>query len=199
MTVDEHPLFLWLVPAEGGAPEEQMQRLRRDLVRFLAGRRCEEAEDLASEVLVRLTEKLAAGTIRDIPEEERKTYVFGMARMVHKEWQGRRREVGMPEESTHQASVPPADFIREDCEKLIIRTVQEHLGKLGAGDEAILRELLTRGWAWGALVEIGRQRGMQLPAVRQKAHRARERFARLLSASARLNDIRNCLGMGRIA
>ena len=185
--ITERDLFLWLLPPL--ADDEQLYeayaaRVMRDLKCYFAGRRCQAAEDLTAEVLLRLTRKLeSAEALNCDSGEARRRYMFGIARHVLHEWKRRPdlREAGYLDDGDRQFNLPSVDLVAEECLKILTEVVQ-----------ALVKSLLDAEYA-PTLAELAKRLGIQAPAMRKRVSRARDKFRELVLASDRLADLFRCL------
>ena len=201
--IKERDLFLWLAPRLAGDERGYhafASRLMSDLKCYFAGHRCEAADDLASEVLFRLTRKLESGEgLECDSEESRKKYMFGIARNVLREWKRGRdlRETGLLDDESRQPSLPPVDLAAQQCLEILAAVVKENLAQLGTMErETLLQSELNPDYS-PTLAELAQMLGTKAPAMRQRVHRARIRFRDMVLTSDRLNDLLRCLGMER--
>jgi DNA-directed RNA polymerase specialized sigma24 family protein len=201
--ITERDPFVWLVPRlsnDEEAYQAYAARLMSDLKCYFAGNRCEEAEDLAAEVLVRLIRKLESAERPECDSEEsRKKYMFGIARNVLREW--RRgpgvREVGLPESEAREPSLPPFDMAAKECLELLAAVVKQNLALMGPMErDTLLQSELNPDYS-PTLARLAEEKGTTATAMRQRVHRARTRFRGLLLSSDHLGDLLRCLGIKR--
>ena len=197
--ITERDLFLWLLPQLAG--DEQLYeayaaRVMRDLKCYFAGRRCQAAEDLTAEVLLRLTRKLeSAEALNCDSEEARRRYMFGIARHVLHEWKRRPdvRETGFLNDGDRHFNLPSVDLVAEECLKILTEVVQANLKQLGPMEQdTLVKSLLDTEYA-PTLAELAKRLGIQAPAMRKRVSRARDKFRELVLASDRLADLFRCL------
>jgi len=201
MVIKERDPFIWLAPHLAGderSYREYSERLIRDLKCYFAGNRCPQPDELTSEVLLRLVRKLDEGEPegRD-SETARRQYVFGIAKFVLMEWRRGTgaRDLSLPETESLQPSVPPVDLAHAQCLELLKEVVRKSLSLLNPAERDLLSQSELNSEYVPTLADLARQIGVQPAAVRQRAHRARKSFRKLLLMSDRLRDLFRCLGM----
>jgi DNA-directed RNA polymerase specialized sigma24 family protein len=191
--------FVWLAPEHAGdasAYSAYARKIRKRLIAFFTGNRCEDAENLASECLFRLTKRLGAGKLGEFDSESaRKAYLLGIARNVLREWRQRPESADVPladDDGHPQFQVPPLDLVREECLKLYREAVERHAAQF----RQIEPELLTMlDPTHGRLAELARARGIKPATMRKQAERLRDRFMELLTDFERYDDLKRCLGI----
>jgi len=203
VSVTAHDLILWLAPelaGDGQAYQQYASRLIRDLESYFAGRGCTEAKDLAAEVLSRMVEKLAQGEPpgRD-SDQSRKKHVFGFARNVLREWKRNpgRREVPLDDGDDAQMSVDEFDLIGEECRRLFVAVVREHLSELSPAEQEVLIATVLNPDYSPVLNKLAVETGRNPAALRQRVSRASRRLRDLVSKSSRRDDLQRCLGSNR--
>jgi len=200
--IKERDPFVWLAPtlaSDDASYGEYAERVTRSLRCYFAGNGCSIADDLASEVLLRLIEKLGSG--QSVPcdsETERRQYLFGIARNVLREWQRRpsARETEFEEEGTRH-SLPPVDLIAQECIELLKEAVKDNLARLTLVEQDIITSSELNPDYKATLAELATEMSMTAVAMRKRASRARIRFRSLILASGRLADLLRCLGIER--
>jgi DNA-directed RNA polymerase specialized sigma24 family protein len=201
--VKEIDPFVWLAPelaSDESAYRMYAERVTRSLKSFFAGHGCEVADDLASESLLRLVEKLAeSAPVGCESDTGRKRYLFGIARNVLREW---RRRPGARETVLHEDEseygLPPIDLISKECLELLRKAVQDNLARLSPIEQDILNRSELNPEYSSTLAALAKAKGTQPAAMRQKARRARIRFRNLVLTYDRIGDLFRCLGMERI-
>jgi DNA-directed RNA polymerase specialized sigma24 family protein len=198
VVVEKPDPFAWLAPectGDESSYENCARKIRKTLVSFFASNRCEDAENLASECLFRLTEKLGAGGLSDFNSEAaRRGYLRGIARHVLHEWQRRPEGADVPldDEDRPEYSVRPIDLIRDECLKLYREAVRRNAAQLSLIEKDITALLDPD---YGSLAELAKARGTTRAAMRKRAERMRERFRKLLAGFERFDDLLRCLGI----
>ena len=201
MLVKERDPFVWLAPGLAGdepSYRKYADRLTRSLKCFFAGYGCEAADDLASESVLRLVQKLAEGEPAGCESEtERRQYLFGIARNVLREWRRRpdARETCLQEDEGREYFLPPIDLIAKQCLELLRKAVKDNLARLSPSEQDILNQSELNPEYSSTLAALARAKGTQAAAMRQRAHRARIRFRSLVLASDRIGDLLRCLGI----
>ena len=202
--VKDRDPFVWLAP--GLAGDESSYRthaegVTRSLKCYFAGNGCADADDLASESILRLVGKLAEGGPPECSlETERRGYLFGIARNVLREWRRRpdARETCLHEEEGLEFSLPPIDLIARQCLELLRKSVDDNLARLSPIEREILNQSELNPEYSSTLAALAKAAGTQAAAMRQRARRARMRFRNLLLASERIADLLRCLGIERV-
>jgi DNA-directed RNA polymerase specialized sigma24 family protein len=203
MAVTDRDPFLWLAPRladDVPAHEVYAARLMSDLRCYFAGNRCEAAEDLAAEVILRLIRKLEAGGLPECDSEEaRRKYMHGIARNVLREWKRGPgvRELPLQETEGREHSLPAFDLAAKQCLELLEEVVKANLAQLAPTEQDILLESELNADFSPTLAQLARQKGTTAPAMRQRVHRARVRFRNLILESDRVDDLLRCLGLDR--
>jgi RNA polymerase sigma factor (sigma-70 family) len=195
--------FVWLAPAlalDAASYEEYAERLTRSLRCYFAGNGCPAADDLASEVLLRLIEKLDDN--QSIPcdtESTRRQYLFGIARNVLREWQRRpgARETDFQEDEGSRYSLPPVDLIAQECLEILKSAVTDNLARLSPSEQHIIHNSELNPDYTATLAELAAAEQMTAAAMRKRSSRARIRFRKLILESGRLGDLLRCLGIER--
>ena len=199
--IRESDPFVWLVPglaSDERSYQDYAARLMRDLKCFFASNRCEAAEDLAADVVMRLIRKIESGEpLESDSEESRKKYVYGIARNVLREW--RRgpvsREAALQEDEGRGRSLPPVDLAAEECLKLLDDVVRESLARLDPAEREILKESVLNPDFSPTLAMLAKEKGTTAPAMRQRVHRARVRFRNRVLQSDHFADLQRCFGL----
>jgi len=195
--------FIWLLPRladDSPAHQAYAARVMGDLRCFFAGNRCEAADDLAAEVVLRLVRKLEASGLPECESEEaRKKYMYGIARNVLREWKRGpgTREISLDEKEGHEHSIPAFDLAAAQCLELLAEMVKAGLAQMSPMERDILLDSELNPDFSPTLAQLARQRGATAPAMRQKVHRARVRFRNLVLGSDRVGDLLRCLGIDR--
>jgi RNA polymerase sigma factor (sigma-70 family) len=203
MLVQERDPFVWLAP--GLAGDESSYRTYADSVTrglrcYFAGHGCGDADDLASESMLRLVRKLADGEPQGCASEtERKRYLFGIARNVLREWRRRpdARETCLDEDAEFEFNLPPIDLIARQCLELLRQAVRDNLAKLSPIEQDILHQSELNPEYSSTLAALAKTAGTKASAMRQRARRARIRFRNLVLGSDRIADLLKCLGIER--
>lgn len=203
MVLKERDPFVWLAPAlaaDASSYEEYAERVTRSLRCYFAGNGCPAADDLASEVLLRLIEKLDDDRL--IPcdsESARRQYLFGIARNVLREWQRRpgARETDFQEDDMPRHSLPPVDLIAQECLELLKNAVRDNLARLSPVEQHIIHSSELNPDYTATLAELAAATQMTAAAMRKRSSRARIRFRKLILESGRLDDLLRCLGIER--
>lgn len=200
--IKEHDPFVWLAPQlanDGPSYKAYAERLMSDLRCYFAGHRCEDADDLAAEVMLRLVRRLETGEPPEIDSAvSKRQYVFGIARNVLLEW--RRgpfvREIPLRDDA-EPALCLPVDLAAKECLELLAQVVRANLSQLSAAEQDILVQSELNPEYSPTLVELAEQKATKAAAMRQRVHRARVHFRKLLLTSDRLSDLLRCLGLER--
>jgi len=201
MVIKERDPFIWLAPhlaRDEASYREYSERLIRDLECYFAGHGCRQADDLASEVLYRLVRKLDDGEPEGrASETARRQYVFGIAKFVLKEWRRgpEHREVALPDSEGPERGFLPMDLAEVQCLELLAEMVKKNLLRLNPMEREILALCELNPDYVPTLADLAQQKGAQPAAIRQRAHRARKNFRKLLLMSDRLGDLLRCLGV----
>ena len=202
MIAKKHDPFVWIAPdlAEGSEDyHRHAERLQRSLVCYFAANGCAEADDLASETLLRLVEKLGEGEgAKGGAANERKQYLFGIARNVLREWRRRpaAREVELQDsDEGPQFWLPPINLISRQCLELLREAVRQNLAQLSLPEQELLHESELNPERSVTLADLAREKGAQAATMRKRAHRARIRFRKLVMASVGIADLLRCLGI----
>lgn len=204
MVARGHDPFVWLLPdlaRDGSAYQDYANRLTANLKRYFASNGCADAADLASESILRLVSRLAADTPPPCASEtEKRQYLFGIAKNVLRE--SRRsphlREIPYETDSAPEFSLPPIDMIAAECLELLRAAVRENLAQMSPADRDILNRNELNPEYRPRLRDLAKTERVADAATRQRAHRARIRFRRLLVSSDRIQDLLRCLGIERV-
>jgi DNA-directed RNA polymerase specialized sigma24 family protein len=204
MVARGHDPFVWLLPdlaADGPAYQDYADRLTGNLKRYFAGNGCPDAADLASESILRLVSRLASDTPPECASEtEKRQYLFGIAKNVLRESRRSQQTREVPYE-THgcpEFSLPPIDMIAAECLALLRAAVRENLAQMSPVDRDILNRNELNPEYRPRLRDLAKTERATDAAMRQRAHRARIRFRRLLVSSDRIKDLLRCLGIERV-
>ncbi len=196
----KHDPFVWLAPERtdnASAYSAYASKIRKTLISFFAGNRCDDAENLASECLFRLTMKLGTGALPHLDDEGRRAaYLRGMARIVLLEWRHRAGRADVPledEDSRPQFQVWPVDLIQEQCLELYREAIRKQEAHFRRIEPEILTMLRPER---GHLDKLARARGVKPATMRKRAERVRDRFLKLLADYERFDDLKRCLGIG---
>ncbi len=204
MVIKERDPFLWLAPHLDGdeaSYQEYAKRLMTKLKRYFASNRCEAADDLASESLLRLTNKLAIAEPEGPDSEDARTrFLFGIARNVLAEWRRRKsnRELVLSDDDRPEFSLPPVDLVATECLELLRQTVSRSLAQLSPMDRELITQTILNTDYRLTLAAMAKEKGIPAPTMRQRGRRTRVRFEEMLRASDRIDDLFRCLGLKRV-
>lgn len=113
-------LLRWLDP-DRDAAAQKYEKIRQRLIRIYLGRGCFEAEDLADEVMSRVTQKLPE--IIEVYVGEPVHYFYGVAENIHREWLRKQKKLkNLPQSETGSYQEPETnpdyDCLEECLKKL---------------------------------------------------------------------------------
>lgn len=206
MAVKEIDPFLWLAPELAGdadAYERRASLVKKNLTCYFIHHGCAaEAEDLASESLLRLMRRLGEGHGGELDSAEaRSKYLFGIAKYVLYEWQrnpAAKAEALNDREEDAGFTLPPLNLIAKQCQELLREAVHRCMSRLSPAEQEILRQRELHPDAPTTLAELARAMGTQPDAMRQQAHRIRKRFRQWMLAHERIQELLRCLGIQRV-
>ena len=162
------------------AAEEALQAITRKLVHFFGSRGCVEADDLATETVMRVAVK--CHELSGLPSGERAAYIFGVARNVLREWaRGERRESAGRESAAKEPTLAaPADAQARETAELKHRCLDRCLATLSRGARKLILEYY--GAERAAKIATHRQLadhfGKSINALRIEIHRIRTTLRR---------------------
>jgi DNA-directed RNA polymerase specialized sigma24 family protein len=163
---DFDKLLAWLDPDRDRAAIKY-EEIRRRLIKILVSKGCWEAEDLADEVMDRVSER--ADEIAKTHEGDPAKYFGGVARNVYREWL-RRQERLQP-----AFPAPPEPDAHGEGESGLA-PLEERLGRLQEEDrEIILEYYKDDGQARiNHRRELAKRKGLEIDALRLRVHRIRK-------------------------